>query len=185
MSARIPLLGRDEIEPDLLDLAAFRRSQSEQPFNIYRTLAHNPAMVREWLGFADGLRFEAKLPNRDRELLILRTGFNCRCEYEWGQHVPYARSAGITDGELDAITRPIGEHPWSERDRALLRAADELHDSADLGETAFRALRAQFANDELIEVVMLVGQYHLVSFILNAFRVERDEGLAPFPRALD
>ncbi|MGC1238440.1 MAG: carboxymuconolactone decarboxylase family protein [Acidimicrobiales bacterium] len=184
MSARLPLLGRDEIQPDLLELAAFRRSQSDQPFNIYRALAHNPAMVRNWLGFADGLRFEAALPDRDRELLILRTGVNCTCEYEWGQHVPYARSAGITEVELDALTRPLGEHAWSERDGALLRAADELHESADLDEATFDALRQQFANEELIEVVMLVGQYHLVSFILNAFRIERDEGLAPFPRTL-
>lgn len=182
MTGRIPLLDLDEIEPELLDLAAYRRSQRDQPFNIYRALAHHPPMVRQWLGFADALRFEAKLPGRERELLILRTGVNCGCEYEWGQHVPYARAAGISDDDIDAITRPVGAHPWSERDRALLTAADELHETSDLSDSSFRALRRQFANDELIEVFMLVGQYHLVCYVLNGLRVERDEGLAPFPR---
>lgn len=185
MTDRLPLLDRDAIDPTLLELAAYRRSQREQPFNIYRALAHHPDMVRRWLGFADGLRFDARLSGRDRELVILRTGANCQCEYEWGQHVPYGRSAGITDAELAALVRPLDAHPWSGRDRALLAAADELHASSDLSDETFRALREEFENDELIEVVMLVGQYHLVSYVLNGFRVERDAGLVPFPSPPD
>lgn len=185
MTNRIPLLNRDEIDPALLELAAYRRSQREQPFNIYRTLAHHPTMVREWLGFADALRFEAKLRGRDREILILRTGFNCHCEYEWGQHVPYARTGGIAEEELAALTKPISSHAWSDRDRALLAAADELHATSDLSDASYAGLAVHFQNDELIEVVLLVGQYHLVSYVLNAFRVERDEGLQPFPVSSD
>lgn len=182
MSERFPLLEREAIEPTLLELPAYRRSQRDQPYNIYRALAHHPEMVRRWLGFSDALRFEARLPGRDRELVILRTGVNCRCEYEWGQHVPYGRSAGITPEEFDALTRPLDAHPWPRRERALLAAADELHATSDLSDAAFAALEAELATDELIEVILLVGQYHLVSYVLNGLRVERDDGLEPFPR---
>jgi alkylhydroperoxidase family enzyme len=182
---RIPLLNRDQIDPSLLELPAYLRSNSPEPFNIYRTLAHHPAMVRKWLEFADALRFEAKLSGRDRELLILRTGVNCHCEYEWGQHVPYARASGILEEELLALHRPVESHPWADNERALLTAADELHASSDLSEATWLELATFYSNDELIEVIMLVGQYHLVSFVLNSFRVERDADLEPFPPPAD
>ena len=185
MTNRIPLLGREQIEPSLLELPAYQRSKGPEPFNIYRTLAHHPAMVRHWLEFADALRFEAKLSGRDRELLILRTGVNCHCEYEWGQHVPYARASRVSDKELLALHRPIESHPWVANERALLMAADELHATSDLSEETWLPLSECYANDELIEVILLVGQYHLVSFVLNSFRVERDAGLEPFPASTE
>lgn len=181
---RIRPLNREEIEPSLLELSAFQRSGQPTPFNIYRTLAYHPAMVRQWLGFADALRFAATLSARDRELLILRTGVNCKCEYEWGQHVPYARSGGVTDEELRALLDPIDQHPWANRDEVLLRAADELHAQSQISDETWARLVDEFDSKGLIEVVMLVGQYHLVSYVLNGFRVQRDEGLAPFPQDL-
>ena len=184
MTNRVPLLSKNEMDPKLLDLAAYKRGGQEEPFNIYRTLAHHPQMVREWLQFADSLRFNAKLSGRDRELLILRTGVNCKCEYEWGQHVPYARQAGMSEDEVSAIASPISSWNWSEKDIVLLSVADELHSSSNLNESLWTSLSAHFQNDELIEIIMLVGQYHLVSFVLNGFSVERDAGLVPFPSDL-
>ena len=183
MKPRVRPLSRDEIDPTLLELAAYRRSQQPEPFNIYRTLAHHPVMVRHWLEFADALRFEAKLPTRDRELLILRTGVNCHCEYEWGQHVPYARNGGVSEEELHALLEPVETYRWPENERLLLLAADQLHATSEIDDEVWAGLTTFYGEDELIEAVMLVGQYHLVSYVLNGFRVERDEGLAPFPSA--
>ena len=69
-------LDPEEIPPDLLELPALRRSGKPVPFNIYRTLAHHPDLLRQWLVFAEGIRFTGRLSERDRELLILRTGWN-------------------------------------------------------------------------------------------------------------
>jgi 4-carboxymuconolactone decarboxylase len=178
---RLPPLDREQIAPDLLDLPAFRRSGRPQPYNIYRTLAHHPELLKQWLVFADGIRFTGRLPPRATELLILRTGWNCRSEYEWGQHVPWAREAGVTEDELAALCRGVDEHGWSRTDAALLRAADELHETAAVCEATWDDLAAAFDATQLVEIVLLVGQYHGVSFLLNALRIERDPGLAPFP----
>lgn len=183
MKPRVRPLSRDEIDPTLLELAAYRRSQQPEPFNIYRTLAYHPAMVRHWLEFADALRFEAKLPTRDRELLILRTGVNCHCEYEWGQHVQYAKNGGVSEEELHALLEPVEMYRWPENERLLLLAADQLHTTSEIDDEVWAGLTTFYGEDELIEAVMLVGQYHLVSYVLNGFRVERDEGLAAFPSA--
>src|SRR4029077_9754992 len=95
--------------------------------NIFRTLVHHPKLFKRWSGFAAHVLLKSTLPARDRELLILRTGWLCRSEYEWGQHVVIARGSGISEAEIDNVT--IGpEHPdWNRFDAALLRAADELH----------------------------------------------------------
>src|ERR1700733_12222274 len=117
MTPRIPALGRAHIQPGLLELPAYRRSESEDPFNIYRTLAHHPSIVTQWLGFADALRFDGQLSGRDRELLILRTAVNCNCEYEWGQHVSYAEASGVREAEFRALRRPLDDWSWSQSDR--------------------------------------------------------------------
>lgn len=181
MTPRLPPLSRQEIEPDLLELPAFRRSGRPEPYNIYRTMAHHPGLLRQWLVFADGIRFTGVLAARTTELLILRTGWNCRSEYEWGQHVRWAREAGITDEELSALCRDVDAHGWSDEDAALLRAADELHRDSTVSDETWQALSAAFDAAQLIEILLLVGQYHGVSFLLNAARVERDPELASFP----
>lgn len=183
MPPRIRPLDRHEIAPALLELPAFKRSNSVQPYNIYRTLAHHPSVLDAWIGFGDALRFEGELPGRDRELLILRTGAHCTCEYEWGQHVPYALANGISGIELAAITQPLDTHPWSRTDGALLRAADELHHTSSVTEETWAILSGRYTDRELIEITMLVGTYHVVCFVLNALGVERDAGLPPFPGA--
>ena len=182
MSPRLRPLDPEEIAPDLLELPAFRRSSRPVPFNIYRTLAHHPDLLRQWLVFSEGIRFTGRLPARDRELLILRTGWNCKSEYEWGQHVAFGRRAGITDDELLALCRPLAEgSDWTASDRALLQAADELHDTSTLRDVTWTAMESHYDEAQLVEACMLVGQYHLVSFALNALGVDRDEGLPPFP----
>lgn len=181
MTQRLPPLNREDIDPGLLALPAFQRSGRPEPYNIYRTMAHHPDLLRQWLVFADGIRFTGRLPARATELLILRTGWNCRSEYEWGQHVRWAREAGVTDAELVALCRDVDKHDWSAEDGALLRAADELHQDATMSDETWASLAAEFDPAQLIEIVLLVGQYHGVSYLLNAMRVEPDPELAAFP----
>ena len=183
MTPRLRPLDPEEIPPDLLELPALRRSGNPLPFNIYRTLAHHPDLLRQWLVFSEGIRFTGRLPERDRELLILRTGWNCRSEYEWGQHVAFGRRAGMTDEELESLCRPVDEGVWTASDRALLQSADELHETSTLSDEVWAAMASHYDEAQLVEACMLVGQYHLVSFSLNALRVDPDPGLPRFPPA--
>lgn len=181
MTPRVPPLNRDQIAPDLLELPAFLRSGQPEPYNIYRTFAHHPELLRQWLVFADGIRFTGKLSRRASELLILRTGWNCRSEYEWGQHVRWARAAGVTDEELSALCKDVDAHPWSATDAALLRAADELHVGSAISDSTWATLSETYDAAQLVEICLLVGQYHGVSYLLNSLQIERDEVLPPFP----
>ena len=184
MDQRIPPTteaDRDERTEELL--AAFRREDGTD-LNIFATLAHHPKLLKRWSAFGGTLLFGGSLPGRDRELLILRTAWLCEAEYEWGQHVLIGRSSGISEEEIDRIPSAEISDEWSAQDQALLRAADELHASSVISDETWKVLSEGYDYQQLIELCMIVGQYHLVAFTLNSLGVELEEdpGLAKFPR---
>ena len=115
-----------------LDVADFDGNQADAfaalapkgtTVNIFTTLIRHPGLFRRWMPFG-GKLLTGRLPARDRELLILRVGWRCRAEYEWAQHVPIGRAAGLADDEIRRVTRGPDAPGWSTLDAALLRAAD-------------------------------------------------------------
>ena len=185
MSQRIPpttASDRDERTEELL--AAFRRADGTD-LNIFATLAHHPKLLKRWSAFGGTLLFGGVLPGRDRELLILRTAWLCKAEYEWGQHVLIGRDAGITDEEIERIPGDEVSGEWGPREQALLSAADELHRDSVISDDTWKLLADGYDYQQLIEICMVVGQYHMVAFTLNSLGVELEPtpGLAQFPKA--
>ena len=149
--------------------------------NIFTTLVRHPGLFRRWLPFG-GKLLAGRLPARDRELLILRTGWNCQAEYEWGQHVVIALAAGLDEVEIERVKSGPDAPGWSELDATLLGAADELHEQSCLSDATWAALAAVYDEEQLIEVPMLVGHYHLVAFALNSLGVQLEPGVAGYQR---
>jgi 4-carboxymuconolactone decarboxylase len=183
MAERIPpttAADRDERTEELL--AVMRRPDGTD-MNIFATLAHHPKLLKRWSDFGATLLFGGQLPGRDRELLILRTAWLCEAEYEWGQHVLIGKASGISDEEIERIPNPEISDDWSSLDGALLRAADELHEQHRISDTTWKVLADSYDYQQLIEVCMVVGQYHMVAFTLNSLGVELEDepGLARFP----
>jgi len=151
--------------------------------NIFTTLVRAPGLFAKWLPFG-GKLLNGKLPGRDRELLILRTAWNCRAEYEWAQHVVIAGRIGLTDEEMGRVA---GGPPGllGAFDATLLAAADELHADSCITDLTWSALAERYDDSQLIEVPMVVGHYHLVAMTLNTLGVDLDPGLAGFPTWAD
>jgi 4-carboxymuconolactone decarboxylase len=149
--------------------------------NLSSTLVRNPEMMEPWLKFAAYVLVGSTLPRRDREILILRIGWLCRSEYEFGQHRLLGAMAGLTDEEIVRITEGPDAPGWSAFDAALLRAVDELHADAFISDATWGMLARQYSEKQLIDVVVTVGQYNLVSMMLNSFGVQRDPGIPGFP----
>lgn len=149
--------------------------------NIFRTLARHPKLLKRWLVFGTHVLGKSTLTPRERELLILRTGWNCRAEYEWGQHVVIGRMVGLTDDDLRRLTLGADAPGWDPFEATLLRAADELHRDSRIGDTTWAALTARYSTQQCIDVVFTVGQYTMVSMALNSLGVQLDEGIAGFP----
>jgi alkylhydroperoxidase family enzyme len=177
---RIPPLAEDARNDETRELLEQVMQLTTGASNIFATLVRHPGLFRHWLPFG-GKLLVGKLPARERELLILRTAWNCRSEYEWGQHVVIARAAGVTDDEIARVPAGADAAGWDDFDRTLMRAADELHRDACIGDATWSALSARYDERQLIEVPMLVGHYHMVGFALNTFGVELEEGVPGFP----
>jgi alkylhydroperoxidase family enzyme len=153
----------------------------EPSLNIFGTMVRHPKLLKRWLVFGNHVLAKNTLPARERELLILRTGWNCRAPYEWGQHVVIGRAAGLTDEEITRVAHAPDSAEWTAHERLLLRAADELHETQSLTDATYGELAAEFNEQQLLDIVFTVGQYHLVSMALNAFGVERDDGVTGLP----
>ena len=178
-SPRIPPLPEDERDEQARELLAAATIPGSPALNIFATLVRHPGLFRKWVPFG-GKLLNGKLSARHRELLILRTGWRCRCEYEWGQHVLIAKHAGVTDEEVERIKTGADADGWDETDALFLRAADELHEDQRISDTTWAALAERYDERQLIEIPMVVGQYHLVSFTLNSLGVEREPGVPGF-----
>ena len=149
-------------------------------FNIFRTLAAHPKLLKKWLVFGNHILNKSTLPPRERELLILRVGWLCRAEYEWGQHVVIGKMAGLTDDEIDRVKEGPDAPGWSEFDAMLLRAVDELRAQSFISDAVWDALAATYDTRQLLDLIFTVGQYNLVSMALNTLGVRLDEGVAGF-----
>jgi alkylhydroperoxidase family enzyme len=184
---RVPPLPPEERDERTAEvLATLRVPGSEgRDMNIFATLARHPRLLKRWAAFGGVLLYRGELPARERELLILRTAWNCGADYEWGQHVRIGLDAGLTADEVAAVTGDgAAESPgWSEADAALLRAADELHADAHIGDGTWALLAGRWSEAQLIELCMVVGQYHLVAFTLNSLGVQREPGVDGLPEA--
>lgn len=150
--------------------------------NIFNTLARHRELFKAWLPFGGFLLRAGVLPERERELLILRTGYNCASPYEWGQHVRIAEQLGLERELIMRVAAGPEDPAWSPADATLMRAADELHEHARISQETWDALGERYDERGLIEIPMLVGHYHLVAFALNSLEVQLDEGLEGLPQ---
>ena len=153
--------------------------------NIFATIARHPKMMQGWLPFIFYVLRESTLPPRDREILILRIGWLCRSEYEFGQHTLMGKSAGLSSEEISRITEGPNAPGWDPFEATLLRAADELHSDAFITEATWDALAKRYDEKQLMDLIMTVGQYNMVSMVLNTPGVQLDEGVPGFPRGKD
>jgi len=150
--------------------------------NIFRTLVRHPKLMKRWLVFGNHVLAKSTLPARERELVILRIGWLCGCEYEWSQQVLIGRLCGLTDADFSRIQAGPDAAGIDPFDAVLLRAVDELHSDARIGDATWNALSERFDEKQLLDLVFAVGQYNLVSMALNTLGVPLDEGIPGEPR---
>src|SRR5689334_15282078 len=151
------------------------------PLMLFRIIAGN---ARAWEKFRAGsLLDRGPLSLRDREIVIDRTCARTGCEYEWGVHVMFfAARAGLTGEQVASLTRGQPTDPcWTApRDRLLIRAADELHDTSDIVDELWAELAATFDEPQLMDLLLLAGWYHAISYVARATRIPREPGAPAF-----
>ncbi len=153
-----------------------RNKVNGEVVNIFRVLMQNPKLARSWSRFAGYILGGQSLPARDREILILRIGWLNQAAYEWEQHVRIGKAAGLTDDEIDRISKGP-KAGWNKHDAALVQAADDLYENSVVSDETWKQLSERFNTEQMMDAVFTVGQYNLVSWALNSFGVPLDDYL--------
>lgn len=152
---------------------------------LFRVLAHNPVLAERcmpWAGYLLGRH--ASLTLREREVVIDRVCARCGAEYEWGVHVAaFAEPAGFSREQVRAIADPDADDAsLTERDRLLVQLVDELHDTSHASDGLWERLAGHWSEAQLVELLMLAGWYHAISYVCNAARVPLESWGARFAR---
>lgn len=135
--------------------------------DIITVLSVNPRLFWAWLFFASRLMPYGRLPATVREKIILRTGWNCRSRYEWGQHVEIGLAAGLSDEEIECVA--AGPIAWqTPLDRALMQACDDMCANYCISAPVWAVLAQHYNKSLLIEITMLIGHYQMIAGFLNS-----------------
>ena len=151
------------------------RGNPRSVHNVFRTLANHADLYRRWLPFGNHVLYKSTLPPREREILILRIGHLCRSDYEFAHHAEIGGRAGLSPDEIARIRVGSQAPGWSEHERALIRAADELYADQFICDETWAALAKTYNEHQLMDAVFTVGMYMLVSMALNSFGVQLEE----------
>lgn len=179
---RISPVDPADFDAPIMEILADAGPDFRTTSNIFRTLLRVPALAKDYRRFGDVLR-KSELPARDREVLVMRTAWRCDCGYEWAQHAKASRKAGLSEEEIQAVALNPDAAFWSEFDKTLMRAADELRDEACLSEKTWSELSARYSDQQMIELLMLAGNYTFLSFIMNSCGVQVEDDSDPMPES--
>ncbi len=147
-------------------------------FPVMGLLAHHPALSKVFLRFNNHQLFRGTLPDRLRELAILRTAQHRRSPFEWGEHVRIAREAGVTIEEIEALGR--GNDGFEGDDLIVLQATDELLAHNRMSHTWDRLLEA-IGKHPAIEVIFVVGTYSTLAMAFETWGLPPSQDAVPLP----
>jgi alkylhydroperoxidase family enzyme len=151
------------------------------PPNLYKALANHPQLVAAWTEFSKTLRHDTRTPRKLRELVILRGAQLMRSEYEWAQHLPMARKAGVSEAQIQDLSSWKTSTRFDEREKAAL-ALGEAVTQGQVSDAVFKEAKKHFDDHDYVEIALVAGFYAMVGRMLDALGVELEpemKGYAP------
>jgi alkylhydroperoxidase family enzyme len=163
---RIRAMANRDLDPKTLDNLP----------EVIGTMLRHPALFERHVAMGIAFAIDGALPPRDRELAVLRVGWLCGAPYEFGEHVFLARDQGFDAAQIAAVKQGSSAPLWSDHERAVLLAVEELHGGGAISDATWAALAAVYDQRQLIELPMLIGHYQQTAYVQNALRMRLHPG---------
>jgi 4-carboxymuconolactone decarboxylase len=179
--ARLPLVNEDDSAEAAAVYQEIAGSRG-RVLNVFRGLGHAPEGLRRLAALGEYVRFQTRLSDRLRELVILATARANGCQYEWTQHVPLALRSGVTEAEVDALNDGRVPDGLSPLEDAAVRYVQELGRDRRVADATFAALRAHLDEREITDLTLVTAYYTALGMALNAFEVDLQPGQEPLLR---
>lgn len=175
-----------EGEPDSEQLRLLSKTlltPSSEPLNLFLTLVRHPELMKRVNALGGLFMAHGSLPEREREIVILRVACNTRCDYEFAQHVSIGQRSGLTQEEIKNLGRPLDQDRWGDNDLALLRFTDEIMENLEVSDEVWEQVSRSHDDNQMMELVMLVGYYRMLAAFLKTTRVPLEEESPRLPDA--
>ncbi len=180
---RVPPLEESKWDDDARNLIEGWRklNNTKGVINILATMANYSKLYNRWRVFGNHVLYKSSLPIREKEILILRTGWLCNSKYEWAQHSLIGKRFGLSEEEILRIKEGPDAEGWSSFESTLLHAADELYVDSFISDSTWEELAKTYNTQQLLDVVFTVGQYNLTAMALNSLGIQLEKGMKEFP----
>jgi alkylhydroperoxidase family enzyme len=164
--------GNDDANSEVKALAEQIRRERGGLGELYRTLLNSPPVARGWLNLLTAIRQQCELPDRYREIVIIRIAVLNGADYEKQSHIPHARKAGMSDAQIEALSDwRNAQAQFDEGDRAVLAYTDAMTKDVQVSDAVFAEVRKRFDDRQLTELTATIAAYNLVSRFLIALQV--------------
>ena len=183
---RIPRIRRTEWNDAVREVFAAlggpeAREQGTDHF-VITTFAQHPDLTQPFLVFNRHLLYATTLPIRLRQLAILRVAWTRGATYMWASHMRLSLQLGLAVEDFEAVKQGAEHARWSELERQVLRAVDQLRDGSDLDDETWDALSAHWDRRQMLDFLFTVGAYILLALVMNATRIQREPDLEELAR---
>ena len=142
-----------------------------QPPNLYKALGNHPKLVAAWTEFSKTLRHDTRTPRSLRELVILRGAQLMRSEYEWAQHLPMARKAGVSEAQIKDLASWKTSAHFTPKEKAALAVSEAVTQGRVSDEVYAEAMR-HFDHHDYVELALVAAFYAMVGRMLDAMGVQ-------------
>ena len=173
---RLPYVTREDLPPDKQHVYDRIAGTRGVVLHVFQAMLNSPDISRPLSELGEYIRYRSPLDPAVREIAILATARECGSEYEWAQHEPVAREAGVTEAVIDAIRTGRAPMGIPAKEGVFVQAAKELLRDGTLSDTTFQAIEHLLGPLQTVDLIVLVGYYSMVARTIKALGVELEEG---------
>ena len=195
-SARLPPLPPSEWDEEVLDaLGAFPSSRDfvlkqwhdntgdGRGSYTLGLFAHYPALAKAFMTLNKHVAVDSKLTLREKEIIILRTSWLYKSEYEYVQHLILGARAGLSETDFQRIQEGANAEGWADKDALLIQVVDDLHRLAKVSPTTWQQLDQHYDHQQVLDMICLVGYYETLAKAVSSFDIPLEPGVTPIDEA--
>lgn len=178
--ARMPQLRPEDFSEEAREMFArwkvgpFKDADSNP---VLKTFAHHPKLADLFSQLNIHLLLTSSVPVRQRQIAIMRTAWVCEARYMWSSHLRTSLGFGL-EPELFAPLQVGASDPYfTEFERTIIRATEELVNDRRIGDANWRALSAEWNEQQLLDFMFTVGAYVLTAGVMRSTGVQREPDL--------
>jgi len=179
---RVPPVKRSEWTDQMRDFFAVMDGpegwENGPSREVIKYLAQHPVLSRRFMAFGRHVLAESLLPHRERELVTLYIGWTTKSDYEWLSHVAFGLTVGLTEADIEAVKEGPDSPYWSDADRTLLRAVDQMRENYDLDDELWDSLARDYDLRQMMEWLYTIGNYMVFAAVFNALRIPLEPDMA-------